>query len=268
MMFQFKRQGVPLDQERIAQINKIADAYGRVAQSAETARASQLRTVQTLDAFREFGTSAFSGVATAIMQGKSASEAFNQALQRLAGRMFDILGNQLMTALLGPMGSGGGGAFGGIIGRALGLGGGGVGAPMILPSAFDVGGVVGAGGRQLGPMPLSAWNGAPQFAMGGGVGARPIIAHDGEIILNAAQQRNAASAMRGAANQNAPRGGNVSINVVNNAGAEVETRTTEDSNGNRLVEFVLSRVKQDFATGGFDAAQRTRFGRAPRGVAR
>jgi hypothetical protein len=117
-------------------------------------------------------------------------------------------------------------------------------------------------------MPLSAWNGAPQFAMGGGVGARPIIAHDGEIILNAAQQRNAASAMRGAANQNAPRGGNVSINVVNNAGAEVETRTTEDSNGNRLVEFVLSRVKQDFATGGFDAAQRTRFGRAPRGVAR
>jgi len=272
MLLQFKQQGVPLDAQRIQQINEVATAYGRVAQAAEDARVSQQRSVQTLDALREFGTSAFSGVATAIMQGKSASEAFNQALQRLAGRMFDILGNQLMTALLGPMGSGGGGAFGGLLGNLLRPGGGGVGAPMVLPSAFDVGGVVGpGGGRPWGMVPASAWNGAPHFATGGRVGARPIIAHDGEIILNAAQQRNTAAMLRNAsAPANNNRGGNVTIVNHNYAGGDVEQRSsaTQDNNGDWLIESVLKRVRQDYATGGFDSANQARFGRSPRGVAR
>lgn len=267
LLLNFERQGVSITPERLQQIDEVAKAYGRVAQSAEDARVSQQRTVQTLDAFREFGASAFSGVAMAIMQGKSASEAFSQALQRLAGRLFDILGNQLMAALLGPMGTGGGGALGGLLG---GLFRGGAGAPMVLPSAFAVGGVVGAGGTPAGPMPLSLWDGAPHFAMGGGVGARPIIAHDGEIILNAAQQRNTAALLRNAsapANSNS-RGGNTSVVVNNYSDAKVESRTSEDSDGNRLVEFVLTRVRQDYATGGFDGANKARFGRAPRGVAR
>lgn len=273
MLLQFKQQGVPLDAERIQQINETAAAYGRQAQAAEDAARAQQRTIQTLDAVREFGTSAFSGVATAIMQGKSASEAFNQALQRLSSRMFDILGNQLMEALLGKIGTGGGGLFGSVFGQLLG-GSGGV-SPISLgggytSSLYDVGGVVGAGGgRTGGMMPASLWNGAPHFDKGGRVGARPIIAHDGEIILNAAQQRNTAAAMRSAAAPaNNNRGGATSVVVNNYSDANVETRTSEDSGGNRMVELVLTKVRQDYATGGFDSVNRSRFGRSPRGIAR
>jgi len=50
--------------------------------------------------------------------------------------------------------------------------------------------------------PLSSFVGAPHFASGGAV---PVIAHAGEVILNAAQQANVAAAIkaaRGAANSN------------------------------------------------------------------
>lgn len=228
MLLQFKQQGVPLDAQRIQQINAIAAAYGRVAQAAEDTRIAQQRVVQTLDAFREAGASAFSGVAMALAQGKSASEALQQSLMRLLQRLLDMAGNQLMTALLGQMGTGGGGLFGGLLGGSV---------PTF---AFDVGGAVGAGGRPA-IANASAWVGAPHFAMGGSVGARPIIAHDGEIILNAAQQRNTASALRNAANNNA-RAPVMNVQIVNNNGSRVQAEQTTGPDGSQNLRILVDEM--------------------------
>lgn len=250
LRLQFERQGVPLTAERIQQIDQLAASYGRVAQSAENAQRSQQRTVQTLDAFREAGSSAFSGVANALIQGKSASEALEQALNRLISRLLDMAGNQLMEILLGRSGTGGGGLLGNAVGGLF--GGGQIGMGGIYGGLYDVGGVVGAGGgRPGGLLPASLWNGAPQFAKGGGVGpgARPIIAHDGEIILNSAMQRRTADTIRSAAllsatvaansNRAASGGGAANVVVNNYSNSKVTTRENRGPNGQRALEIMV-----------------------------
>jgi hypothetical protein len=78
-----------------------------------------------------------------------------------------------------------------------------------LFSVFDEGGVVGALGGRMMRAPLSAFVGAPHFASGGAV---PVIAHAGEVILNAAQQANVAAAIKaaGAASNHNVAGGRAS----------------------------------------------------------
>jgi hypothetical protein len=275
MLLQFKQQGVPLDAQRIQQINAVAAAYGRQAQAAEDSRLAQQRTIQTMDAFREAGASAFSGVAMAMIQGKSASEALQQSLMRLLQRLLDMAANQLMAALLGNTGTAGGGLIGSAIGGLFGGGGGsmnygvGVMPTNIVPGSFyDVGGVVGpGGGRPGGMVPASAWNGAPHFSAGGRVGARPIIAHDGEIILNAAQQRNTASMLRAAANNNGgSRAPVINVHLTNKSAPLTpgETKQETGPDGSINIEMALEEmVAKSLTKGAGRQVMRNRYGMSP-----
>jgi len=47
-------------------------------------------------------------------------------------------------------------------------------------------------------------------------------------------------------------GGNVYINVINNAGAEVSTRESVTADGSKVVEVLVNAVKREFINGGFD----------------
>jgi hypothetical protein len=121
---------------------------------------------------------------------------------------------------LGKIGGGLSGAASGLIGSIGSLFSG-------LFSAFEDGGVVGATGGRMVRAPLSAFVGAPHFASGGAV---PIIAHAGEVILNAAQQANVSAAIKsakGAANGNIRQAPTVVVNmspVFNNADPSTEAR--------------------------------------------
>jgi hypothetical protein len=88
---------------------------------------------------------------------------------------------------------------------------------------------------------MAAFVGAPHFAAGGAV---PVIAHAGEVILNAAQQRNVAAALaagRVSANDNrgmAPAAAPVTVNLIG-APAGTKVQETRDSSGGRRIDVVM-----------------------------
>jgi hypothetical protein len=117
-----------------------------------------------------------------------------------------LLGSGPLAQLFGTQGAGGatGGLFGGLLGgKGLfsGIGGSAAGSTD-YEGLGDISGdvITAASGGRVGDIrsrmrvPMSAFIGAPQFAIGGGV---PAIVHPGEVILNAAQQRNVAARLGG-----------------------------------------------------------------------
>jgi len=139
-------------------------------------------------------------------------------------------------------GSGGGvsGFLGNLIGTTLKSMAGGFGGALGTVAPYDVGGIVGSpGGRRM-TVPASAFIGAPHFAGGGAV---PVIAHAGELILNASQQRNVAAALAAAGGVQSGNSGTTAApkTEVHIHGAPPGTKVTEsvDSRGNRRIDAVI-----------------------------
>ena len=193
---QFTQQGIPLTDTLRSQIAGLAQGYGALADAAEEAQRRQKAVVDALDTVRSVSKDALSSFLTDLEHGKSASEALRNSLRRVLETLQTKLVDSFITQLFGQMGNNGGGPGGGLFGGILsGLFGG-------LFGAHDNGGVIGAP-THFATVPLSAFIGAPQFAAGGvvnglGSGARPVIAHDGEIIMNVMQQSNTAAAIKAA----------------------------------------------------------------------
>ena len=232
-----KKDGAALTDEQRAKVLALAEAEGRLKdQTEETNKAIANRKAMG-DYFGNMGESA---VEKLIVDHKNLRNVLGDVVKELerAAIKYALLGNGFGQS------SGGGGLFGGLFGGKggglfSGLFGGGSGKEMnwladlfgFNPFGFDVGGMVGAGGRPMGVVPISAWRGAPRFADGGGI---PAIVHAGEIILNQAQQRNVASAM----------GGGSKVNVHNYAaGIDVKPQITPE--GVDLI--VRSRIAENNA---------------------
>ncbi|HVI28100.1 tape measure protein [Hansschlegelia sp.] len=107
--------------ERKAAIEALADAEVAAAQrkiqaqrgvdkakekAAEHERAAQELYATSRDAFK--------GLATDLLQGASAGEAFRNALSKIADKLLDMVLDQLWTRAFGGVGNAGGGIFGGI----------------------------------------------------------------------------------------------------------------------------------------------------------
>ncbi len=53
----------------------------------------------------------------------------------------------------------------------------------------------------------------------------------------------------------------VTVNIINQAGAEVEQRETKGPNGERILDVLItSKVKEAFATGKFDKSMQQAYG--------
>lgn len=184
-----------------------------------------------------------------------------------------IQAREVKLTQAGTGGSGGVGGFlgnfvGGVVkGMAGGLGGGSAPGYFSSPlfSGYADGGIVGALGGHMMRAPLTAFIGAPHFASGGAV---PVIAHAGEVILNAAQQRSVAAALtaaRGSGNDNremmiAPK------TEVHIHGAPAGTKVTEseDNKGNRRIDAVIDeRWAASAGTPQGQQAMRSAFGVGP-----
>lgn len=61
-------------------------------------------------------------------------------------------------------------------------------------------------------------------------------------------------------------GTNVTVNIINNAGVEVEESTTETEEGTQVSLTISRAVSSSISNGGADSALRTRFGLTPRGT--
>jgi len=203
-----KNAGVETDPKVIASIERLSAAYAEAKVKVESAKQAFAKS-QELQGFA-------GNQLIGILQGATKGmEGLRQATLRFVDALIEavlqaaLLGKGPLAGIFGTMGAGGN--YGGLVGAAFGTSGvsGSSGMPMVLPSAFKIGGVVGQGGQATHAVPLSAFARAPRFDVGGmvgsagnflkglGAGARPVIAHDGEIILNAAQQKALGGAMKG-----------------------------------------------------------------------
>lgn len=201
-----RRIGVGATQEQrdeVAALVTQLDAAER-AQKEATRAAEEWR-----DSLREVGDiarEAFSSLANDLRNSKSAGDAFKSVLDQIERKVIDIAARSLTDSLFGKSGdkSSSGGLFGSLFGSGAdilgGLLGGGKsglfsGAFKFAFPGFPDGGLVGAPPRHLFSAPISAFRGAPHFADGGAV---PAFLHAGEIVLNAAQQKNVAGQIGGA----------------------------------------------------------------------
>lgn len=238
MLNEMTKAGIPITDALRASIDAYAVRAGQGAKAAEDFGNKQRDMINSMDAVRSGARDALGTFISDLRAGKSGTEALENALNRLLDKLISFGLDSIIRDLFGRSGSAGGGLLGDLFGNIFG-------------SSKDVGGVVGDGSSHGAMLPAIAWAGAPHFAAGGmvGAGARPIIAHDGEIILNAMQQRNvadaikASAAMAGAArgaNDNRGGSGGVNITVNNNSsGARVEAQETRGANGEHQISLIV-----------------------------
>jgi TP901 family phage tail tape measure protein len=177
-------------------------------------------------AFGDFGDEAqstFDGVSDSIISTLSTG---NAALDQFLQKMLEIaVMNPLQNMLLGSATSGAD-PFGGMWGT---IGGG---AMDLFTSFFHDGGVVG-GPAPARLVPADLFRGAPRLHSGGGIGPgeRPIIAKDGEIVLNQAQQKNVASGLG--------TGGDVQVHIHNSTGEQASQQKSTDNMGNTRIDVMI-----------------------------
>ena len=221
--------------EAAAAVEAAAAKYGLAREAAEAAAKAMERQISMQDGVRD-------GLVDIGLAASRGAEDFSDAVGDMVRRIADLILELYVLrpqieSLFGASGTSGGGLIGQIAGA--------------LGGAFSGAGN-GAGG---GSMPALA---------GGGVTKGVSIAGEAgpEAVVPLPDGRKIPVDLR-LPDLSAPRAAPVNVQVINNTPARVETSTTRDGNGRELVRFVINEVKRDFANGGFDKAQRGRYGVQP-----
>jgi hypothetical protein len=208
-----RQRGTPLtDAEREA-VKKLADEEGAAKDKAEQLQKAQAAANEQAQFLGNQLISAFDSIGES---GKKATDVIKDMVKALikAVEQALLLGSGPFASLFGTAGTGGNtgglagfavrgltGAFGGGGGMSLAAGDLGTAGPGFADAAAayaqSEGGWAGSGPRMI--VPAAAFRNAPKFMQGGGI---PSILHPGEIVLNAAQQKNVAGSMTGGAKIN------------------------------------------------------------------
>jgi hypothetical protein len=130
---------------------------------------------------------------------------------------------------------------------------------------WHTGGVIGTTPAVLRMMSPDMFAGAPRFHAGGqlGPGERAIIAEDGERMLSRMDNARIVRAVE----RGGQGGGNLTVNIINQAGVQVEQRERRGANGSRELDVVLTKkVQEIIGSGGADRPMNARFGIRPQAV--
>lgn len=191
-----KERGTPLTEAERQSVLNLAQAHAELKAKIDDATKAK---EQMRQAEQFFGDAAVTAVDGLIIRHQKLKDVLSDVLKSIeqAALKSLFLGQGPLSGLFGTAGKDGamGGLFGGLFG---------------MFSTKSAGGVAGTGPFALAP--VAAFAGAPHFADGGGI---PSILHAGEIVLNAAQQKNVAGAM------------GQGVTVHNYAGVNVEPRLTQ-----------------------------------------
>lgn len=182
-----RRNGRPLTEENIAQINREASALGQAAQNAENMRFAYENLVRgPMQTFQQ-----------SLAQGSSFFDALKKsgvsALNALSSKLMDMAAQNLWSSAFGGSTGGGGGLLSGITS----LFGGGSSGALPLPGASNFIGPTlnhtGYGpGDALGPTRIvdsAHFNNAPRFHSGIGPGERAAIIRTDESVLTPGQMK-------------------------------------------------------------------------------
>ncbi|NGO51608.1 phage tail length tape measure family protein [Allomesorhizobium camelthorni] len=209
-----KKAGVEVTPALAAQIDQLAGNYARASASADQLRASQERAAQAAVEFSEFSKDLLGGFIQDLREGKDASEAFANALQKVGDKLLDVGLNALF-------GGGGGGLFGG---------GGGLFGGAIIPGILHNGGVAGQDGyghgRAVSP---SVFAGARRYHQGGVAGLMPgevpAILQKGEVVIPKGSSAAAPQAVHVTVGVSADNNGNL-MPFVESVSQRTATQTT------------------------------------------
>lgn len=133
--------------------------------------------------------------------------------------------------------------------------------PPPVYQACHVGGFVGVP-TQVAYGPASLFANAPKFHSGGwlGPGERPIIAKEGELILNEAQQKRVAGRMNGGVNVTVP------VIVENHSKEKVQSQEETGPDGKKQIRMLIGdAVKKGIASGQFDQSMNRAYGLSRKG---
>ncbi len=137
--------GTALASELLPSIQRTAAGYGDLARQQELLKNSQ----DALRSIGDIGKDALKGFISDLRAGKSAGEAFQSTLNRIADKLIDMAINDLFGKAFGGTGGGFGTGIFGLLGRALGIGGGGVTSTISSGTGglYADGGYTGHGGK-------------------------------------------------------------------------------------------------------------------------
>lgn len=249
-----KKAGIPLTDELKAKIETLATAYATATSEAEKMSEKQDKLRKSVEDMKALGKDILGGFISDLRQGKSATEALNNALDKLANKLL----NDVLDAIFQVKGASGG--FGGIL---AGLLGGGF-SPTTTAGSFFSNPSGWAGGGFTGP---------------GGKNEPAGVVHKGEFVFDQRATRKAgvknlermqASLQRGfasggftggARSGGAAMGGTV-VNLIDqrrNAPA-VEQKRSQGPNG---TEIIMLTVKDGMGSGSFDPELKGRYGAKP-----
>lgn len=238
-----------IDQNVASQLKNI---YGDDYQShMNDAIAGQIRFNDAMKETKDIAGSALSTFLQDIAAGKTGTVALTDAVTQLENKLFDIISNQAMSALL----KAGQGVLGGIIGGGAAPAAPNVGVtsdPLNILPANHTG--YGPGDAQT---MFRAFNGSmsnwPRHHGGIGPGEHGAVIRDDESVLTPGQMGQLAPVSR----QN--QGGGTVVNITNNSGAQIQ-QSKRSSNGVDIVDVMVGAVSRSMATGGMDSALAARPG--------
>lgn len=242
-----KADGKAITPELTAQINAEAEAYARAAEKVEAAKESY----QLMQEVQDGLASAFSGAVSAAAKGEDAIESLKNSLLSLQGQLLDMIAKQLFSQLFPGF------SAGGTVGTTSGAG---------YVKAATGGRIVGAGSGTSDSIPAMLSNG--EFVVRAAMAKRfgPLLE-----ALNSGSLRVPRAATGGSVGMPARGGGlggGLQVNVINNAGADVQARETTVG-GRRQLEILLEGAMNKSITGGrTDRSFKGRFGLGPSVVRR
>lgn len=255
--FEARAQAIPQLEEiqRLLEAIAVSPAEKNAAENARQAKDKIKDTTTELEKVaRSSATTSIADGLTAIVTGsKSAKSALLDVVSSFTKAMLDVLSKRLAEQLVNQFadavgGSGGGGNFfsflGKLIGSATGAGAGTSAGSGVGATYAHTGAVVGSSGGWQGTVPASVFGNALRYHGGGIVGLkpreRPIIAEDGEEVLDAENPRHV---------RNFKAGGLVvtnNVTISGGQGGDGEQRATADS----LLATMNGAIEQWAATEG------------------
>lgn len=230
------------------------------------AREELLKMAQ-IDLVRDTLKGFFSDLYTNLRNGEGLWQSFSNAaiaaLDRLSQKLFEMATDHLINNLLGTL-------FGGLGGGAGGSGGFSAAALSGASSGiglYDSGGTI-QNGRTVPYGPKTRRIGGGLIA-DSGLGPRhfPAILEEGESVLAREMMDRTSSVIDGLAKTAGSSDGGTVVQIIDNVGVQKRTEKSRGPDGREMVKVILERVKEEFATGGFDPAAK-RYGLRPTTVTR
>lgn len=228
-----KQANVAITPTLLADIDAMAAKYGEATQAIEDARNAQQAAAEAIRDFQSTAKDAVGSFISDIRRGESAADAFANTLDRLADKMIDMTLNSLFST-----GGSGGGGFG-----------------SLLSSLFQpLGPALKGGGMVRGPGTGTSDSITARLSNGEFVVNAKATSQYRDLLerINSGQMPRFASGGYVGAGSMPTRagGGNVVVNITNNADAQVSQKSTKTAGGMQLDVMIDQIVGQKLATPG------------------